>query len=171
MKPDITNAKQSLMLLKAGVNPLSANMMLQRVDKNTWMTVIDDDHKVTVICRDGKGKKITMNDFPKSDFVKQQQFSTTHGILPALSTGALLDIIPDDQRQTVMITRGGYDSSRYNDTDEDGYVADAHFANFDFEDKENEIFFNKVYGGDSYIEAATKLVVDYLSTICKIIPK
>lgn len=170
MITDITNAQQSLKLLKAGVSPKTANMMLTRTsDKGTWVPMTAG----MSFMNDKKGSSFanSIDDFPESDFVAQKLYATTANVLPAWTTGALLDAIPDDRRQTVMTTRGGYDSSLMENADDDGYVSNAYFANYDFEDEDNEVFYNKVYGGDSYIEAVTELVIDYMTQIRHLIPQ
>ena len=174
MEKDFTNVKQSLMLLKAGVDPMTANMLLRRYeDDSNWILIEDTDHQVTFSQKDEKGnkQKVSMKDFPRTDFDGQKLFATTNNFLPAWSLGVLLNVIPDDRRQTVMVTRGGYDSSEMANADEDGYISDAFFANYDYEDEENNVFFSKIYGGDTYIEAVTNLVVDYLTNIRKLISR
>ena len=170
MITDITNAQQSLRLLEAGINPKTANMMLARTSDNTiWVPITA---RLTLL--DDKKERLLANpidDFPESDFEAQKLHATTTNLLPAWTTGALLDAIPDDRRQTVMTTRGGYDSSMMENADDDGYVSNAYFANYDFEDEDNEVFYNKVYGGDSYIEAVTELVIDYMTQIRHLIPQ
>ena len=170
MKTDITNAQQSLRLLEAGISPKTANMMLARTSDNTiWVPITSG----LILLDDKKERSLAnpIDDFPESDFEAQKLHATTTNMLPAWTTGALLDAIPDDRRQTVMTTRGGYDSSLMENADDDGYVSDAYFANYDFEDEENNVFYNKVYGGDSYSEAVTELVVDFLTQIRHLIPQ
>lgn len=170
MITDITNAQQSLKLLKAGVSPKTANMMLTRTsDKGTWVPMTAGMSFMNY--KKGSSFANSIDDFPESDFVAQKLYATTANVLPAWTTGALLDAIPDDRRQTVMTTRGGYDSSLMENADDDGYVSNAYFANYDFEDEDNDVFYNKVYGGDSYIEAVTELVIDYMTQIRHLIPQ
>lgn len=171
---DFTNVKQSLMLLKAGTDPMTANMLLRKYEDDTnWFLIVDTDHQVTFSQKDEKGdiQKVSMKDFPRDDFNIQKLFAATNHFMPAWSLEALLNVIPDDRRQTVMITRGGYDSSEIANADEDGYISDVYFANYDYNDEENNVFFSKIYGGDTYIEAVTDLVVDYLTNIRKLISR
>ena len=169
---DFTNVQQSLMLLKAGIDPLSSNMVWHRdEDDDEWILVENTEHRVVYVYMDEKDneKMVSIKEFPKTNFEEQQLFATTENILPAWSLGTLMNVIPDDRRQTVTITRGGYDYSQMPDADDDGYVSNAFFANFDYKDEQNKVFFSKIYGGDTYIEAVTKMMVDYLTNIKNLI--
>jgi hypothetical protein len=86
-------------------------------------------------------------------------------LAPAWTTCALLESIPDDMKLTITMTRGGYDMSEHHETYEDAYMSDAYFAIFEYEDDERDFYIERTFGGDSYIEAATNMVIAYLTEL------
>ena len=44
-------------------------------------------------------------------------------------------------------------------------MSDAYFAIFEYEDDERDFYIERTFGGDSYIEAATNMVIAYLTEL------
>lgn len=152
MTNDITSMQQVLELLKAGIDPKTCNLVLRKGKADVW----DVGPLPSATAMDG---------FPTRPFKEQEAFVLDKRMAPAWTTCALLESIPDDMKLTVTLTRGGYDMSVHHDTVEDAYMSDAYFAIFEYEDNERELFIERTFGGDSYIEAATNMVVAYLTEL------
>ena len=152
MTSDITSMQQVLALLKAGIDPKTCNLVLRKGEANAWGA--EPLSSITA-----------MDDFPTRSSEDQEAYVLNKGMAPAWTTCALLESIPDSSKLTVTLTRGGYDTSVHHDRVEDAYLSDAYFAIFEYEDDERDFFMERTFGGDSYIEAATNMVVAYLTEI------
>lgn len=106
-----------------------------------------------------------MDGFPRRSYEDQETYIRKMSLAPAWTTCALLESIPDDMKLTITMTRGGYDMSEHHDTYEEAYMSDAYFAIFEYEDDERDFYIERTFGGDSYIEAATNMVIAYLTEL------
>lgn len=152
MTNDITSIQQVLELLKAGIDPSTCNLALRKDKTDVWRA--DMLPSITA-----------MDDFPRRSYEDQETYIRKMSLAPAWTTCALLDSIPDDMKLTITMTRGGYDMSEHHDTYEDAYMSDAYFAIFEYEDDERDFYIERTFGGDSYIEAATNMVIAYLTEL------
>ena len=152
MTNDITSIQHVLELLKAGIEPRTCNLVLRKGDTDVWG--MEPLPSVTA-----------MADFPTRSFDDQVAYLRKTNMAPAWTTCALLESIPDNQKLTVTLTRGGYDTSQHHDTYEDAYMSDAYFAIFEYEDDERDFYIERTFGGDSYVEAAANMVIAYLTEI------
>lgn len=156
MSKDITNLQQVDMLLKAGIDPASCNLMSFR-NRLLWMDDIEmrlPEHILAYI-----------KDFPKSSFESQLEYMHKYHVIPLWTTCALLQTIPDSPKQNIHLTRGGYDKPNANNPDEVKYLPDAYFALYEYKDSSKDILINRIFGGDSYTEATVNLTVAYLNEI------
>ena len=152
MTNDITSIQQVLELLKAGINPTTCNLALRKDKADVWRAEL----LPPITALEG---------FPTRSFEDQEAYIHKKNLAPAWTTCALLESIPDDMKMTVTMTRGGYDMSEHHDTYEDAYMSDAYFAIFEYEDDVREFYLERTFGGNSYIEAATNMVIAYLAEL------
>lgn len=145
MYNDITTLDHVLLLLKAGINPKSCNLMFHK-------GLVERNEK-------------ELNQFPLSTYTTQEDYIKRTQIYPLWTTGALLDTIPDSKKQSITLTRGGYQSQCLINKVENLYIPDAYFASYNYFDKDRNLNIRRVFGSDSYIDAVTKLVVNYLEDI------
>jgi hypothetical protein len=151
---DFTTIEQTHQLLQAGIDPMTCNVVLY-----------DGIHhlaKEIFIAKAKEGKTLM---FPVGSYEKQKEYIKKFQILPVWTSGALMNCIPDSPKQTISLTRGGYDSSIEQDSVDDGYMSEAYFAIYEYEDEERNLMITRTFGGDSYIEALTNMVVAFLTEI------
>ena len=162
MTKDITTTQQAMQLLQTGIDPLTCNMLeyqgklIQRADNKPSESIPfrDKDNMVAHLC-----------DFPNKSFEDQKEFMERFQVIPLWTSCALVDAIPDSANQSISLTRGGYDMSRVSYPDDEGYDSDVYFALYEYEDETRDIYIDRTFGGDSYIEAATSMVIAYLTEI------
>lgn len=155
---DITTIQQVLELLKAGIDPMTCNLVLKQDGNKVWRAEDNFNHRLLSL-------------FPVQSYKDQEAYITKKNLAPAWTTCALLNNIPDDSKLTVTLTRGGYDMSEQHKTYEEAYMSDAYFAIFEYEDDERDFYIERTFGGDSYIEATTNMVIAYLTQIKEQIEK
>ena len=162
MTKDITTTQLALRLLQAGIDPLTCNMLecqgrlIQRADENP---------SDTTSLLNGETPMPSISDFPKDTFESQKEYMEKFHVIPLWTSCALMDAIPDCPNQSVSLTRGGYDMSRVHYPHDDGYVSDTYFVLYEYEDQERDLYIDRTFGGDSYIEAVTNMVIAYLTEI------
>ena len=162
MTKDITTTQQALRLLQAGIDPLTCNMLecqgrlIQRADENP---------SDTTSLLNGETPMPSISDFPKDTFESQKEYMEMFHVIPLWTSCALMDAIPDSPNQSVSLTRGGYDMSRVHYPNDDGYVSDTYFVLYEYEDLERDLYIDRTFGGDSYIEAMINMYIAYLTEI------
>ena len=152
MYNDITTIQQVNELLKAGIDPLSCNMIIRQDNQKSWRAEDNFNNRI-------------LDDFPTVSFNEQINYINEQNMAPAWTTGALLESIPDRQELTITLTRGGYDMSKLPGSYNDAYISDAYFAVFEYKDEKQKVYIKRTYGGDSYIESVVNLVVAYLTEL------
>lgn len=164
MTNDITTTQQALRLLQAGIDPLTCNL-LESQGKLMRRSAQENCPPGLLFFLDNTNNKADIMGFPRDSFENQKKYMKKFQVTPLWTSCALMETIPDSPNQSISLTRGGYDMSHLIDPAEDGYVSDTYFALYEYEDLERDLYIDRTFGGDSYIEAVTNMVIAYLTEI------
>ena len=146
MEKYFTTKEQAVQLLKAGIDPHSCNLVddlgvIRRADRLSGYEFVSES----------RGIGASFDDFPQKSLDRQIEFMDDFGVFPVWTADALVETIPKDPRQMIILSRVP--------------LLGQYRAIYRYENKSRNIYIEKLFCGKSMLESAVMLATAYLSDI------